>query len=102
MMNAFYKAFENLLDADHQAIMLVNNVSTIAKKSEEIGRMEYSTAAVNTIALQTMLEIVELTSAKEVEGMKCIILMDNKDLSSHIHHPDPNVEADKLQADISS
>ena len=39
-------------------------------------------------------------SAKEVEGMKCIVFMDNKDLSFYIHHLDTNVEADKSQADI--
>ena len=32
--------------------------------------------------------------------MQCIALMDNQDLSSYIHHLDPNVEADRLQDDI--
>ena len=39
-------------------------------------------------------------SAQGAKGMQCIALMDNQDLSSYIHHLDPNVEADRLQADI--
>ena len=99
-MDAFHKISEDLLDADDQAIMLVNDVSTIHKKGEEIEKVEHNSAAVKIIALQAMLKIAELMSAKGVEGMQCIVFMDNKDLSFHIHHLDPNVEADKSQADI--
>ena len=33
--------------------------------------------------------------------MQCIALMDNQALSSHIHHLDPNVKADRLQTNMS-
>ena len=62
--------------------------------------MEHISAAVKIIALQAMLKVAERISAKEVEGMKCNVFMDNKDPSFRIHHPSPNVEADKSQTEI--
>ena len=87
-----------MFDADDQAIMLGNNDSTLHKKGEE--RVEHNSAATKIIALQAVLKVAERISAEEVEGMKCNVFMDNKDPSFRIHHPSPNVEADKSQTEI--
>ena len=69
--------------------------------------MEHSSAAAETIVLQAMFDtnmfarkVVEQMCAQGAEGMQCIALMDNQDLSSYIHHLNSNVEADGLQVDI--
>ena len=91
--------------------MLINKstraASTIHWESKRIERVVHSSAAAETIAMQTMFDtilfvrkVLEQMCGQRVKSMQCVALTDNQGLFSNIHHLKSNVEDYRLQADI--